>query len=376
MKKRVLVLGCTGSIGSSTISIIRDFPHLFSVCGLTAHSNKALLESLAKEFNCNYVLTSTENNLESFINSCNADICVNGISGSAGLYPTVLCLKAGIDVALANKETIVMASEIVMSIAKENNCKIIPVDSEHSAIFSLINKHGREHVSKIILTASGGPFKNCSLQDLYSVTPQQALKHPTWDMGKKISIDSATLANKGLEVIEACRLFNVETEHVAVTIHPQSLVHSLIETIDGDLYAQISTPDMRRPILSALTYPTPIENSLEKFSFSNNIEMSFSPPNNECFPLLSLAFESQKKKGSYTIAYNAANEIAVSLFLEEKLTFMGIPALVSSVLALDWSKEVKTIDEVLNVDAIVRDKTIEIFKDKDFDSFKIKKDIK
>ncbi len=354
MKKRVLILGCTGSIGTSALSIIKDFPQLFTVCGVTAHSNKTKLYELAKEFDCKSFFTSSEESLEAFIKESNADICVNGIAGSAGLLPSVYCVKNGIDLALANKETIVMASHIVKQLAKENNCSILPVDSEHSAIFSLVEKCGRENISKIVLTASGGPFKNSSLSDLYSITPKEALKHPTWSMGKKISIDSATLANKGLEVIEACRLFDLDPDNVKVTIHPQSLIHSLVETVDGDLYAQISKPDMKRPILSALSYPSMLENTIDKFSFLEETSMSFSPPNTEVFSMLPLAFKAQKMGGAYTIAYNAANEIAVDLFLDEKIPFLGIAKLVELVLDENWSADVLSIEDVFFYDKKAR----------------------
>ncbi len=373
MKKKVLVLGCTGSIGTSTLSIIREFSNEYSICGLTAHSNAETLYNLAKEFNCKALLTSSEASLEQFIIDSKADICVNGISGSAGLMPSVHCLKAGIDLALANKETIVMAGSIIKDLAKKHNCNIIPVDSEHSAIFSLITHYGRNNIDKIILTASGGPFRDSTYEELLNVTPEQALKHPTWDMGKKISIDSATLANKGLEVIEACRLFDLPCEQVKVTIHPQSLVHSFISTLDGDVYAQISKPTMKRPILSALSYPNMTANTIEKLDFSNLIEMSFSPPKTDLFPLLSLAFEAQSKGDAYTIAYNAANEIAVELFLQKKIQFLGIAKLVSLALKEHWLQNVNTIEDVFIIDTKVRAKTIELYESSQFSTFKIEK---
>lgn len=372
MKKKVLVLGCTGSIGTSTLNIIREFPELFTVCGLTAHSNKVALNTLSKEFKCaNTTLTSSATNeLESIIKISQADIAVNGIAGAAGLMPSVLCLENGIDLALANKETIVMAGPLIKKLAQKNKCKIIPVDSEHSAVFSLIEHYGHDSIDKIILTASGGPFRELASDKLASVTLEDALNHPTWDMGQKITIDSASLANKGLEVIEACRLFDVSPEQVQVTIHPQSLVHSLIRTKDGDLYAQISKPDMRRPILSALSWPGNLENSIEKLDFSSKFTMTFSPPRTKDFPLLALAFEAQKKGGAYTIAYNAANEIAVDLFLHKKIKFTGIAELVSLVLMIDWSTEVVTIDEVFLFDKQAREKTLHIYENNEYATFR------
>ncbi len=355
--KKILVLGCTGSIGTSTLEIIREFSNLFTVCGLTAHTNNETLQVLAKEFNCPTFLTSQDANLANFIANSGADIAVNGISGAAGLMPSVYCLENSIDLALANKETVVMAWHIVTKLAKDNNCKILPVDSEHSAVFSLTEHYGKRNTAKVILTASGGPFKNSTLEELEHVTPEQALKHPTWNMGKKISIDSATLANKGLEVIEACRLFDIKPENVEVTIHPQSLVHSFIATNDGDLYAQVSHPDMKRPILSALTYPTMIANSMQKFDFLQSTTMSFSPPNRDLFPLLDLAYEAQKRGKAYTIVYNAANEVAVELFLDKKISFLCIPKLVSVVLHKDWNQNIETIEDVLKIDDYARKMT-------------------
>lgn len=372
MKKKVLVLGCTGSIGTSTLNIIREFSNQFVVCGLTAHSNQDALEELSKEFDCNAIaLTSKDPNaLRQIIKNSHADIAVNGISGAAGLMPSVLCLENGIDLALANKETIVMAGPLIKKLAKKNNCTIIPVDSEHSAIFSLIEHYGRDNLDKIILTASGGPFRTLERNKLALVEVEDALKHPTWDMGQKITIDSASLANKGLEVIEACRLFNLAPEQVCVTIHPQSLVHSFICTKDGDLYAQISKPDMRRPILSALSWPNTLKNSMKKLDFTSEFTMSFSPPRNDDFPLLPLAFMAQKKGGAYTIAYNAANEVAVDLFLQRKITFNGIAKLVALVLEVDWTTEPVTFDEVFLFNKEARTHALNIYENSNYAAFR------
>ncbi|MFI3256788.1 MAG: 1-deoxy-D-xylulose-5-phosphate reductoisomerase [Spirochaetales bacterium] len=363
MKKKVLILGCTGSVGTSTLNIIREFPEHFTVCGLTAHSNNHALQALCKEFCCdNYMLTSVENSFEHIIKKSHADIAVNAIAGSAGLIPSVLCLENGIDLALANKETVVMAGDIIKELATAHNCKIIPVDSEHSAVFSLTEHYGRKNIAKIVLTASGGPFLNHSRDDLEHVSVEDALNHPTWNMGKKITIDSATLANKGLEVIEACRLFDLLPEQVQVSVHPQSLVHSFICTVDGDVYAQISKPDMRRPIVTALLWPEMTENTIEKFDFTKECTMTFMPPRSDDFPLLQLAFDAQKKGGSYTIAYNAANEVAVDLFLQKKIGFTDIAKSVKSVLSLDWSKKPVTVDDVLLFNNEVHAKTLEMYE--------------
>ena len=372
MKKKILVLGCTGSIGSSTLDIVRRFPDLFSVCGLTAHTRKTELEKLCREFSCtNAATAATEDSPDAIrcvIEKSNADIAVNGIAGSAGLMPSVWCLQNNINLALANKETVVMAGPLIKELASTKGRSVIPVDSEHSALFFLIERFGKERVSSLILTASGGPFRTLSADKLASVTLEDALKHPTWNMGKKISIDSATLANKGLEVIEACRLFDMPPEKVKVAVHPQSLVHSLIQTVDGDLYAQISEPDMRRPILSALTWPEVIENDLKKLDLTSavgdeGICMNFFPPRFKDFPLLGCAYEAQKAGGAYTIAYNAANEVAVEFFLQRKIGFTAIQNTVTAVLDKDWSQEPENFEAVFALDAKAREAALAFVTD-------------
>lgn len=350
--KRVLVLGCTGSIGSSTLEILRNMKPQFSAAGLSAHTSRAKVLSLAKEFNCPFTLTSDEgtDGIKRLIDTTKPDIVVNGIAGSSGLEPSRIVLESGIDLALANKETIVMASPLVHALAKKNNCSIIPVDSEHSAIFNLVQRYGAENIDSLIITASGGPFRTWEKERLSSVTVEDALKHPTWSMGQKITIDSATLANKGLEVIEACRLFHVTPDKVQVVVHPQSLVHSLIRTKDGVMYAQISEPDMKHPIVSALSWPQVLPNFMQKFDLFDH-EMTFYKPRYEDFPMLSLAFEAAKKNGGYTIAFNAANEIAVQAFIDKKIGFLDIPRVTEKVLKKDWTKEPENFEEVFEIDA-------------------------
>lgn len=353
--KKVLVLGCTGSIGTNTLDIIRNFPNDFSVAGLTAHSNEKKLAFLCQEFKCEGFLTSKEKieNLNEFIERTKPDIVVNGIAGSAGLLPSKIVLENKISLALANKETVVMAWPLIKALADKGNTQIIPVDSEHSAIFSLINQVGKENVSEIVITASGGPFRTLEKEQLKNVTLEQALKHPTWNMGRKITIDSATLANKGLEVIEANRLFDAPAEKISVTVHPQSLIHSLVRTNDGMLYAQISDPDMKHPIYSALTYPENRQNYLKPFNLFD-CTMTFFKPRYEDFPMLSYAFEAARRNGLYTIAFNAANEVAVDAFINKKIGFMGIPELVGKVLDSDWTFEPKTFHDVFEADSKAR----------------------
>lgn len=353
--KKVLVLGCTGSIGSSTLNICRNMPEKFSVCGLTCNSKEKELEKLSAEFKCKVSLTKKDgtDGIIKLIEETKPDIVVNGIAGAAGLLPSKIVLDQGIDLALANKETVVMAWPLIKDLGKKNKANIIPVDSEHSAIFNLINQIGKDNLSQIVITASGGPFRNLPKEELDKVTVKDALKHPTWSMGTKITIDSASLANKGLEVIEANRLFDTSVDNVQVVVHPQSLIHSLVRTNDGMLYAQISEPDMKHPIYSALTYPLNEKSYLKPFDLFDT-EMTFYKPRYDDFPMLKYAFEAAKKGPSYTIAYNAANEIAVAKFIEEKIKFTQIPEIVYKVLNKDWSTEPKSFEDVFETDKKAR----------------------
>lgn len=354
--KKVLVLGCTGSIGTSTLEICRAMPQKFSICGLTCNSKEEKLNELSKEFNCKSSLTKKDgtDGIKRLVLETKPDIVINGIAGAAGLLPSKIVLENGVNLALANKETVVMAWPLIKALAKKNGANIIPVDSEHSAIFNLINQAGKENVSQIVITASGGPFRTLPRENLSKVTVKDALKHPTWSMGTKITIDSASLANKGLEVIEANRLFEMPVEKVQVVVHPQSLVHSLVRTNDGMLYAQISDPDMKHPIYSALTYPNNEECYLKPFELFDK-EMTFFKPRYEDFPMLTYAFEAAKKSGSYTIAYNAANEIAVANFISEKIKFTQIPEVVYSVLKKDWTFMPNTFEDVFEADKKARE---------------------
>lgn len=357
MKKRVLVLGCTGSIGSQTLDICRNMSDRFEVCGISAGSNEQKVKELCSEFNCPGSVFSKDGieGIENLIKTTNADIAVNGIAGAAGLEPSVLVLQNGIDLALANKETVVMAWPVVKEIAKKNNARILPVDSEHSAIFNLTEKIGVENISEIIITASGGPFRDFTDEQIKNVTVEDALKHPTWNMGKKITIDSASLANKGLEVIEACRLFDFPTEKVKVVVHPQSLIHSLVRTKDGVMYAQISDPDMRHPIYSALVWPEFSQTYLKPFDLADCGQMTFFHPRTDSFPLLKLAYNCAEKGNSYTIAFNAANEIAVAAFLEKKCSFPRIAEIVETTLKEDWSEIPDTLEKIYSADKKARE---------------------
>ena len=363
MKKRLLVLGCTGSIGSQTLDIVRSMRDDFEVVGLSAGQNSSKLEELCGEFKCRGTLFARDGiqGIKDLIDSSNADMAVNGIAGSAGLEPSVLVLEKGINLALANKETVVMAWDLIKEIAKDHNASIIPVDSEHSAIFNLIQKIGSDNLSQIVITASGGPFRTYTKDQLKNITVEQALNHPTWNMGRKITIDSSTLANKGLEVIEACRLFDFSPDRVKVIVHPQSLVHSLVRTRDGMLYGQISNPDMRHPIFGALVWPDYRENYLEPFDLSG-CEMTFYPPRLDDFPLLKMAYNCASKGNSYTIAFNAANEVAVHAFLDKQIGYQDINLCVEETLKNDWSLLPDTLDKVYSQDNKARNTAQEIIK--------------
>ncbi|MBD5432940.1 MAG: 1-deoxy-D-xylulose-5-phosphate reductoisomerase [Treponema sp.] len=353
--KDILVLGATGSIGKSTLDLARRHKDKFRVVGLQAHSQKEMLDSLAAEFQCRATLSSLEGGegIAKLLDAEKPQIVVNGIAGSAGLIPSRMVLERGVDLALANKESVVMAWSLIKECAQKNGAKIIPVDSEHSAIFNLASFCGREKIAEIILTASGGPFRNFSEEQLANATLADALKHPTWNMGKKITVDSATLANKGLEVIEACRLFDMPPERVDVVVHPESLIHSLVRTTDGILYAQISEPDMRHPIMGALCFPEYVDSGLEKFSLAGH-NMSFMQPRRKEFPLLDAAYSAVKKGPLYTIAFNAADEVAANAFIEGKINFLQIARVVQKTLEKNWSGNLSDWDDVFQCDKAAR----------------------
>ena len=355
--KKVLVLGCTGSIGSSTLDIINNMSSDFCVCGLQAHSNKEKLAKLSADYKCPSLLSSENNSVEAFqklIDDAKPDIVVNGIAGAAGLLPSKIVLENGIDLALANKETIVMAGPLIKDLAKDKEAKLLPVDSEHSAIFNLTQRIGMNNISKIVITASGGPFRTYSKEELENVTLEQALKHPTWQMGKKITIDSSTLANKGLEVIEAAFLFDVTADQIEVVVHPQSLIHSLVRTNDGELYAQISEPDMKHPILCALNWPENKECYMETFDLFDKT-MSFFRPRMNDFPLLSYAFECVRFGKCYPIAFNAANEVAVHAFIDRKINYPSISRIVRTVLDKNWNTYLDSFETVFEADKKARE---------------------
>jgi len=343
--QRVAILGSTGSIGTSALDVLSRMEDRFSVCALTARSNVDLLRRQAEEFGPlkvvigspdladrlsslkAEVLTGPEG-LETAAAMDQADIVLNALVGAAGLVPTLKALQAGKRVALANKESLVLGGELVMKQARRSQGALIPVDSEHSAIFQCLQGHQPESVKRIILTASGGPFHAFSAEELRSVSPQQALSHPTWNMGHKVTIDSATLMNKGLEIIEAHWLFGVPLSRIDVLIHQQSIVHSLVEFTDNTLLAQLSVPDMRLPIQYALTYPQRAPNAQGALDLASVGALTFQQPDPVKFPCLQLARQAAELSGTMPAVLNAANEMAVPAFLQGQIRFTDIPEVI------------------------------------------------
>lgn len=343
MKKRIALLGSTGSIGVQTLEVINSHADLFSVSVLTAQNNVALLIEQAKKFIPNEVVIGNSQKysllkealkhlpiqVSAGIQAINeavvredVDMVLTAVVGYAGLIPTTHAIKAGKDIALANKETLVVAGDLITQLAAEFGSKIIPVDSEHSAIFQSLLGEDPGQLEKIILTASGGPFRGKKRGALVGIKKEQALKHPNWEMGAKITIDSASLMNKGLEVIEAKWLFGLAPEQIEVVVHPQSIIHSLVQFTDSSIKAQMGLPDMRLPILFALGYPERIPSKFERFSFLNYPTLSFEPPDTETFRNLAIAFEALKLGGNVPCTINAANEIAVEAFLQDRIGFL------------------------------------------------------
>jgi 1-deoxy-D-xylulose-5-phosphate reductoisomerase len=368
MKKRIAVLGATGSIGRNTLDVIRANPHDFEVVLLSARSNAALLGKLGEEFPSAVLnlgrIGSNEPGLPEAIAALAADITVNGIAGAEGLKASAAVLEAGSDLALANKETIVMAGPLIRDLAGKKGRRLIPVDSEHTALFKLLGAHAHAHahahavpgwegLEEILLTASGGPFRSYSREELEKVTPEEALSHPTWKMGPKITVDSASMANKGLEVIEAVRLFDVPPDKVRVVIHPQSVVHSMVRMRDGAVYAQLSRPDMRLTIQEALYWPETAPSPFGSLDFEN-LTLEFEKPDGERFPMLPLAYEAARSGGLYPCAYNGANEEAVAAFFSGEAGFLDIPLIVSYVLRKDW-RGALDMDSVLETDRLSRE---------------------
>jgi 1-deoxy-D-xylulose-5-phosphate reductoisomerase len=380
-KKRIAVFGSTGSIGTQALEVIAAHPDKFEVEVLTAQNNAALLIDQARKFQPNTVVISNdehyltvkealqgedikvfagENALASVAQMETIDLVLTALVGYSGLKPTIKAIEAGKTIALANKETLVVAGEMITTLAREKGVNIYPVDSEHSAIFQCIVGEFHNRIEKIILTASGGPFRGKKRSELESITKVQALKHPNWSMGAKITIDSATLMNKGLEVIEARWLFGLKPEQVEVVVHPQSIIHSMVQFEDGSIKAQMGLPDMRLPIQFALTYPKRIKSEFPRFNFTNYPSLTFEPPDTETFRNLALAFEALQRGGNMPCVLNAANEVAVAEFLRDKVGFMRMSEIVEQCLAkINYIKS-PTYEDYVYTDKETRIKALEL----------------
>ncbi len=374
--KKLAILGSTGSIGQQTLEIVRALPHRFCVVGLAAGKNISLLAEQVDEFKPRFVHRfSTDSQdmhddlpagdyellpLDDIACHPEVDIVVIATSGKSGLLPTLAAVRAGKKIALANKESLVMAGDIITSEARLTKAQILPIDSEHSAIWQCLQGE-TQNVAQLILTASGGPFRGYSPSQLAEVTPEQALKHPSWLMGRKVTIDSATLMNKGLEVIEAHWLFNMPFDNIKVLIHPQSIVHAMVEFADGAIKAQLGYPDMRLPIQYALSYPERIPNQqLPRLDWSNISSLTFEQPDFDTFPCLRLAIEAGKRGGTCAAVLCAADEAAVELFLSQRIRFVDIANLVEQALEQHQAIANPSLEEIMAADAWARDKVMQL----------------
>ncbi|RPI37787.1 MAG: 1-deoxy-D-xylulose-5-phosphate reductoisomerase [Nitrospiraceae bacterium] len=373
--KNIAILGSTGSIGRSTLDVIAQNRERFRVVALAAGSNIDLFEQQIKTFSPSLVavadkdaasalrkrvkgveILSGDEGINRIAAHDEADFVISAIVGSAGLIPTITAIKAGKTVGIANKEALVMAGEIVMREAKKNRVKILPVDSEHSAVAQCIEGHNHSEIRRIILTASGGPFVNKTKKDLQHVKAKDALKHPNWNMGRKITIDSATLMNKGLEVIEACWLFDMPSEKIDVLVHPQSIIHSLVEFKDRSCMAQMSMPDMRGPISYALSYPERLSEPIPGLELEKVGALTFTKPDHDMFPCLLYAYEAIKTGGTVPAVLNAANETAVNAFLDDMIGFNDIPFVIKKTVESHAANQSPGLDDILEADRWAREK--------------------
>lgn len=375
MKKRIAILGSTGSIGTQALEVIEQNPEKFEVEVLTANNNVDLLIAQAKKFQPNvvvianpekydYVSEAIQNEdikvyagpdaLNQVVQMDTVDMVLTAMVGYSGLLPTYNAIKAKKSIALANKETLVVAGEIITRAAIENQVEILPVDSEHSAIFQCLAGEFRNPIEKILLTCSGGPFRGKTIKELQHVTVDNALNHPNWDMGAKITIDSATLMNKGFEMIEARWLFGVPSSKIEVVIHPQSIIHSLVQFEDGSIKAQLGLPDMKLPIQYALGFPQRIKNNFQRFSFANYPTLTFEQPDTKIFRNLALAFEAINKGGNMPCILNAANEIVVDAFLNRKIAFLQMPEIIEKAMEKANWIEKPGLDDLIQTNSETR----------------------
>jgi 1-deoxy-D-xylulose-5-phosphate reductoisomerase len=381
--RTIAVLGSTGSIGMSTLDLVRRFPERFKVHGLVAGQNLKRLASQVKEFSPKFVAIKDEedvarlrkllggNRVEVLCGQGGAatvstapevDVVVAAIVGGAGLMPTLEAVRARKEIALANKEALVMAGEIFVNTAKENGVRLLPVDSEHSAIFQCLQGNRRDEVDRLILTASGGPFLRTPLKRLSRVTVGQALKHPNWKMGRKITIDSATMMNKGLEVVEARWEFDMDPRRIDVVIHPQSVVHSMVRYQDGSIIAQLGVPDMRIPIAYALAYPHRLKGGWKPLELTQQGELSFLSVDRRRYPALQLAYDALKEGGTMSAVLNASNEVAVAAFLQRQIGFRDIHRVIDRTMQGHLSKRPTAVEEVLEVDRWARDRASSLIR--------------
>ena len=378
--KKVAILGSTGSIGTQTLEVISDNKNIFEVELLTAFSNHTLLINQAllhkpkaiifgdrsKE---KVILNSLKNeeieiyfgeeSLNNFLNYCSPDIVLTALVGKSGLIPTINTIKKGIDLALANKETLVVAGSIINKLCKEKKVNIYPVDSEHSAIFQCLVGESRDTIDKIILTASGGPFRNKKLNELKNISKKEALNHPNWEMGEKITIDSSTLMNKGLEVIEAKFLFDIDIQKIKVVVHPQSIIHSMVEFIDGSIKAQLGEPDMKLPIQYALFSGKRLKNKFTHYDFIKNNTLTFEEPCLKTFNNLKLAFDAGKLGGNAPCILNASNEIVVDAFLNEKIRYLDMTKIIEDSLNKISYIASPNLDQLIETDIVTRKYTLD-----------------
>ncbi|MDE3117554.1 MAG: 1-deoxy-D-xylulose-5-phosphate reductoisomerase [Nitrospirota bacterium] len=381
--KYIVILGSTGSIGTNTLDIVAKFPDQFRVAGLTAGSNVDKLEEQIRTFKPEAVALSDPKAAETLRARCRgqavrilsgveglsdiarlprADLVISAIVGGAGLVPTLAAIQAGKQVALANKEPMVMAGRLMQEEARKRGVKIFPVDSEHSAIFQSMEGHRREDIQRLILTASGGPLWDMPLEEMRHVKPKQALKHPNWKMGAKITIDSATLMNKGLEVVEARWLFDIPASQIDVIVHRESIIHSLVEYRDGSVMAQLGLPDMRTPISYAMQYPERLPLGQPPLDLAAIGKFTFHRPDHERFPCLGLGYESLKLGGTMPATLNAANEVAVAAYLEERIGFLDIAAVIRGTMDAHQRREVATLEDALDADRWAREKAGELVR--------------
>jgi 1-deoxy-D-xylulose-5-phosphate reductoisomerase len=380
--KNISILGSTGSIGMNALDVIKDNPTRFKVVALSAHRNVSMLKKQIDQFRPKIVSVVDQESaleLEKIVDPAwgteilfgadgyrqvasikEADMVISSMVGSAGLLPTIEAIEAGKDIALANKEVMVMAGEIVVNKARMKGVNILPVDSEHSAVFQCLSGHRHTDIKRIILTASGGPFLNLSREELENVKPEQALKHPNWKMGPKVTIDSASMMNKGLEIIEAKWFFLVDIDHIEVQIHPQSIIHSMVEYVDGSVIAQLGVPDMRIPIAYALSYPERISRTEPYLDLPKVGHLEFFSPDLEKFPNLGLACEAGRVGGTHPAVLNAANEVAVESFLKGSIRFTDMPKMIKEVLSSHQTRQNPTIEDILSADRWAREKANEI----------------